>query len=48
VEQDARALGLTFYIVADAGRTQVEAGSLTVIAVGPGNLMLRLNDSLNN
>ena len=32
----AEARGLPNYIVADAGRTQVAAGSKTVIAIGPG------------
>lgn len=32
----ARALGLTTEVIADAGRTQIEAGSFTVLGVGPG------------
>ncbi|KAK7978193.1 hypothetical protein PG996_004241 [Apiospora saccharicola] len=32
----ARALGLTAEVIADAGRTQIEAGSFTVLGVGPG------------
>ena len=32
----ARSLGLVSYLVADAGRTQIAAGSQTVLAVGPG------------
>lgn len=35
IEQLAAALGIPHYTVADAGRTQIEAGSLTVLAVGP-------------
>lgn len=31
----ARSLGLVSYVVADAGRTQIAAGSHTVLAVGP-------------
>ena len=31
----ARSLGVTAEVVADAGRTQIEAGSLTVLGVGP-------------
>ncbi len=27
--------GLNHYLVADAGRTQIAAGSITVLAVGP-------------
>ncbi|KAK8129397.1 hypothetical protein PG999_001777 [Apiospora kogelbergensis] len=32
----ARALGLTGEVIQDAGRTQIEAGSYTVLGVGPG------------
>jgi PTH2 family peptidyl-tRNA hydrolase len=32
----AKKLGLPYYVVADAGRTQVAAGSITACAVGPG------------
>ncbi|KAJ1989448.1 hypothetical protein H4R33_002053 [Dimargaris cristalligena] len=35
LEAQARAAGLVTYIVADAGRTQIAAGSLTVLAIGP-------------
>jgi len=35
IEELAQALGIPHYTVADAGRTQIEAGSLTVLAVGP-------------
>jgi PTH2 family peptidyl-tRNA hydrolase len=31
----ARSLGLTAEVISDAGRTQIEAGSLTVLGVGP-------------
>ncbi|KAF3799522.1 Peptidyl-tRNA hydrolase 2 [Colletotrichum gloeosporioides] len=31
----ARSLGITAEVIADAGRTQIEAGSLTVLGVGP-------------
>jgi PTH2 family peptidyl-tRNA hydrolase len=33
-------LGLPFYVVADAGRTQIAAGSRTVCAIGPGPVSL--------
>lgn len=36
MDKEAKAAGLGTYIVADAGHTQVDPGSLTVIAVGPG------------
>ncbi len=32
----ARSLGLVSAYIADAGRTQIAAGSRTVVAVGPG------------
>lgn len=32
----AEKIGLPTFIVADAGRTQVSAGSRTVLAIGPG------------
>jgi len=35
LQDRARALGLTAEVVADAGRTQIEPGSLTVLGVGP-------------
>lgn len=31
----ARSLGVTAEVIQDAGRTQIEAGSLTVLGVGP-------------
>ena len=37
LEAKARANGLNTYLVADAGRTQIEPGSITVCAIGPGN-----------
>ncbi|KAL3633481.1 hypothetical protein CASFOL_022243 [Castilleja foliolosa] len=33
----AESIGLPTFMVADAGRTQVSAGSKTVLAIGPGN-----------
>jgi PTH2 family peptidyl-tRNA hydrolase len=35
IQQLADAIGVVSYVVQDAGRTQIEAGSLTVLAVGP-------------
>lgn len=35
VSQQARKANLPYYLVADAGRTQIAAGSITVCAVGP-------------
>lgn len=32
----ARSLGLVSTVIQDAGRTQIEPGSKTVVAVGPG------------
>ncbi len=34
----AESLGIPNYIVVDAGRTQIAAGSETVLALGPGNV----------
>ncbi len=31
----ARAMGVTAEVIQDAGRTQIEAGSMTVLGVGP-------------
>lgn len=31
----AQSLGVTAEVIADAGRTQIESGSLTVLGVGP-------------
>ncbi|CAK7353182.1 unnamed protein product [Dovyalis caffra] len=36
IREAAEDIGLPTFIVADAGRTQVSAGSKTVLAVGPG------------
>ncbi|KAL9226840.1 hypothetical protein vseg_002607 [Gypsophila vaccaria] len=36
LEQEAETIGLPTFVVADAGRTQVAAGSRTVLAIGPG------------
>jgi PTH2 family peptidyl-tRNA hydrolase len=35
IQSVAQALSLVNYVVQDAGRTQIESGSLTVLAVGP-------------
>lgn len=37
LERNAKALNLTTFVVRDAGRTQIAAGSITVLAVGPGD-----------
>lgn len=37
IEAMAQALNLVNYVVADAGRTQIGAGSLTVLAIGPAS-----------
>jgi len=37
VTRKAKQAGLNHYLVADAGRTQIEPGSLTVLAVGPAS-----------
>ncbi|XP_071696162.1 uncharacterized protein [Rutidosis leptorrhynchoides] len=36
LQEVAEGIGLPTYVVADAGRTQVSAGSKTVLAIGPG------------
>ncbi|KAK8550451.1 hypothetical protein V6N13_118969 [Hibiscus sabdariffa] len=36
LREAAESIGLPTFVVADAGRTQVSAGSKTVLAVGPG------------
>jgi peptidyl-tRNA hydrolase, PTH2 family len=33
--KEAKALSLPFYVIRDAGRTQIAAGSKTVVAIGP-------------
>jgi len=38
--EKAKAAGLTAHIVVDAGRTQIAAGSKTILAIGPGILYL--------
>lgn len=35
LEKKAKAAGIGTYIVFDAGRTQIPAGSQTVLAIGP-------------
>ena len=35
LKEKARGMGLVADVVADAGRTQIAAGSLTVLGVGP-------------
>lgn len=36
LKEEAEIIGLPTFVVADAGRTQVSAGSKTVLAIGPG------------
>jgi peptidyl-tRNA hydrolase len=36
IKETAEHRGIPTFVVADAGRTQVQAGSKTVLAVGPG------------
>ncbi|PWA79510.1 peptidyl-tRNA hydrolase 2, mitochondrial [Artemisia annua] len=36
LQEVAEGIGLPTYVIADAGRTQVSAGSRTVLAIGPG------------
>uniref|UniRef100_A0A7C8ZFX9 peptidyl-tRNA hydrolase n=1 Tax=Opuntia streptacantha TaxID=393608 RepID=A0A7C8ZFX9_OPUST len=36
LQEQAESIGLPTFVVADAGRTQVAAGSKTVLAIGPG------------
>eukprot|EP01134_Creolimax_fragrantissima_P007584 CFRG7584T1 len=40
VAEHARALGLGAHMIADAGRTQIASGSVTVVGVGPGPVEL--------
>ncbi|KAL5074108.1 hypothetical protein RYX36_013092 [Vicia faba] len=42
LKETAESVGLPTFVVADAGRTQVSAGSKTVLAVGPGQLCIAL------
>ena len=46
----ARSLGLVSYVVADAGRTQIAAGSHTVLAVGPapGSVVDQVTGEMGN
>ncbi|KAI7988969.1 Peptidyl-tRNA hydrolase [Camellia lanceoleosa] len=37
LKEAAESIGLPTFVVADAGRTQVLAGSKTVLAIGPGS-----------
>lgn len=37
IREKCRKAGLNAYVVADAGRTQIAAGSLTVLAIGPAS-----------
>ena len=36
LQETARLQGINTSVIRDAGRTQIAAGSLTVLAVGPG------------
>jgi PTH2 family peptidyl-tRNA hydrolase len=38
IDSAAEAIGLPHYLVADAGRTQIAAGSLTVLGIGPARI----------
>jgi PTH2 family peptidyl-tRNA hydrolase len=40
IYENAKAIGIVAYIVCDAGRTQIAAGSRTVLALGPAPVML--------
>ena len=40
IEARAKKAGLTHYVVCDAGRTQIAAGSLTVCGIGPNSVDL--------
>ncbi|KAL5101774.1 hypothetical protein RYX36_006101 [Vicia faba] len=42
LKETAESVGLPTFVVSDAGRTQVSAGSKTVLAVGPGQLCVAL------
>ena len=37
LKKTAEKKGLVNYVIRDAGRTQIAAGSRTVLGVGPGN-----------
>ncbi|XP_021606368.1 peptidyl-tRNA hydrolase 2, mitochondrial isoform X2 [Manihot esculenta] len=43
LEEAADSIGLPTFVVADAGRTQVSAGSKTVLAIGPGGKLKKEN-----
>ena len=47
LQSEARELGLEANVIADAGRTQIAAGSLTVLAVGPGRYFSDSSDMCN-
>jgi len=40
LKEKAKALNIPAYIVHDAGRTQIAAGSATVLALGPSTIPL--------
>lgn len=40
LQKQARSIGLVSKSIIDAGRTQIEAGSRTVLAIGPGPVEL--------
>lgn len=39
LEKEAKKIGLVTSVIQDAGRTQIAAGSRTVLAIGPGFLL---------
>ncbi|THG20069.1 hypothetical protein TEA_000622 [Camellia sinensis var. sinensis] len=43
LKEAAENIGLPTFVVADAGRTQVSAGSKTVLAIGPATIFMSLN-----
>ncbi|KAJ6698028.1 PEPTIDYL-TRNA HYDROLASE 2 MITOCHONDRIAL [Salix purpurea] len=47
IREAAENFGLPTFVVADAGRTQVSAGSKTVLAVGPGMIFFLLLNLFN-
>ncbi|GAU14241.1 hypothetical protein TSUD_308010 [Trifolium subterraneum] len=46
--ESAESIGLPTFVVADAGRTQVSAGSKTVLAVGPGKALAKSNSGFGD